>query len=256
MNKIALYLLASTLLLGCGGDHSEFNSNPTPTPTPSVKLIPGFYAGSNNEGELLDALVDDDSNLWLTYIEIDDSNKDENPIGFIKSNNSVLISNSKFNVPAKNYSFDSRPSRDINVSGDYKLGVIDGKLIELPSNSIAYNLNFNQASFKKHNFNQIDNKTFAGPLYVTSGTNIISATIKFTTNGNFNGVDSKGCNMIGKFTPAASGRYYISTITFGQINCAAAGETLTGNSILDDNDNNLLLRATNGSGDIGMSFGS
>ena len=252
MNKLALYLLAATALLGCGSDDS--NPTPTPTPTPTVKLTSGFYTGTDSESEVLDGLVDDEGKLWVTYIEVDSMSGDEEAIGFVKSNNPVLLSNSKFKIPAKNYSFDNRPSRDIEVTGDYQAGTINGKLIELPSNQISYELKLDTLSFKKHTFNHINNKTFTGPLYVTGGINN-TAKITFTTNGNFTGSDSKGCNMTGKFTPAASERYYVSTVTFSQISCAAAGETLTGNAILDDDDKNLLLRAANGSGSIGMSFG-
>lgn len=257
MKKLALYLLASTALLGCGSDNSDssFNPTPTPTPTPSVKLAPGFYSGVTQENEVLDGLVDDESRLWFTYAEVD-SNNDENVIGFINSNNSVLLNNSKFTVSGRNYSYDNRSSRIITINGNYKSEAINGTFFEQPSNPITYNLKFDTSLAKKHTLNLINNKTFNGPLYVTSGTGEAVATITFTTNGNFTGADSKGCNITGKFTPAVSGRYYVSTVTFGQINCTAAGETHTGVSILDNSDDNLLILATNGSGGRGMYFGS
>ncbi|SLJ85301.1 hypothetical protein [Psychrobacter sp. DAB_AL43B] len=262
MKKIALYLLAGTVLLGCGGDDSDSNSttnpNPNPDPTQTVTLMPGFYEGTDDEDELLYGLVDDDRKLWITYIEILQPSGDENLAGFMKTNESVLLNNDKFTALGKNYSYDgsnSRSSSDITITGNYKASAISGTFFEQPSNPISYNLKFDTSAFKKHTFTQIDNKTFTGPLNVTSSTGTTAATLIFTNNGSFTGSDSQGCTITGKFTPAASGRYYISTVVFGQINCAAAGETLTGVSILDDSDDNLALSATNNTG-RGMFFGS
>lgn len=254
MKKLALYLLVGAALLGCGDDDSNFDSNPTPTPTPnpSVKLMPGFYKGKSEEGEFLEGLVDDDSKLWFTYAEFEP----DNVIGFIKSDDSVLLNNGKFKAPGKSYSYENRNSSNIIITGDYKSKAIDGTFSNLPSNPIAYNLKLSTSLFKKHTLDVINNKTFTGPLYVTSGTGPAPATLKFTTNGDFKGSDNKGCNITGKFTPAASGRYYVSTVTFSQTNCSAAGETHTGVSILDDNEDNLLILATNGKGGRGMYFGS
>ncbi|ALF60341.1 hypothetical protein [Psychrobacter urativorans] len=257
MKKLALYLLVGAALVGCGGDDSSSNSNSSPDPNPdpnlSVKLMPGFYEGRTNEKEFLEGLVDDNSRLWFTYAE----DKPDNVIGFLSSNGPIILNNNKFQVSAKGYPYDNnRASRDNTITGDYKLGVINGTFYELPSKPITYNLKLKTASFKKHTLDKIDNKTITAPLYVTSGTGAAEATIKFTTNGNFTGKDIKGCDISGKFTQVASQRYFESSITFGQINCSAAGETLTGVASLDDVDTNLLILGTNGSSGRGMYFGS
>lgn len=258
MKKLALYIVVGAALLGCGDDDSDSNSssnpNPDPNPNTSVKLVPGFYTGTTSEGELVEGLIDDDSILDFAYIEVDPVNGDEEGIGFVKSNGPVSLTNGKFTVSAKNYSYDTRPSRDITIIGEYKSSTIKGTLIELPSNPISYDVSLVTSAYKKHTYNQINSKTFNGPLYVTGNTGLSSATIKFTTNGNFTGSNSKGCNFSGKFTPAVSERYYAATVTFAQINCTAAGETLIGTSILDDDVNNLIFSATKGN--RGMTFGS
>lgn len=260
MKKLALYIVVGAALLGCGGDDSDSNSssnpnpNPDPDPNTSVKLMPGFYTGTTDEGEVLEGLVDDDSRMWFTYAEIADA--EEEVIGFLTTNGPVLLNNSNFSVAARNYPYDNRGSQETTINGTYKSNVITGTILEVASNSIKYTLNFNTASFKKHTLNLIDSKTFTGPLYVTSGTGAAEATIKFTTDGNFTGEDSKGCKISGKFTPAVSERYYTTSVTFNQIKCVAAGETLTGVSILDDGNTDLLILGTNGSGGRGMYFGS
>lgn len=199
-------------------------------------------------------LVDDNSRLWVTYTEIEDDN--EFPLVFVKSNDPILLKNNKFTAQAKNYSYDNRGFRDNTITGNDKSGVIKGTLFEKSSSTIMYDLKLNTSSFKEHTLNVINNKTITGLLYVTNGTSATEATIAFNTKGDFTGKDNKGCTISGKFTPAASERYYKSTITFSLINFNASGETLTGVSILDDdNINNLLLRATNDSG-RGMYFGS
>lgn len=257
MKKLALYLVVGVALLGCGGDddpNSSSNPDPNPDPNTSVKLMPGFYTGTTNEGEVLDGLVDDDSRMWFTYAEV--AGGEEEVIGFLTTNSPVLLNNSNFSVPARNYPYDNRGSQETTTNGTYKLNVITGTILEMASKSIEYTLNFNTASFKKHTLNLIDSKTFTGPLYVTSGIGAAEATIVFTTNGNFTGEDSKGCKISGKFTPAVSERYYTTSVTFGQIQCIAAGETLTGVSILDDGNTDLLILGTNSSGDRGMYFGN
>lgn len=262
MRKIAFYLIVGAALLGCGSDDSSSNSNqnnnpdpnPNPNPSPSVKLMPGYYTGTTSEGELIEGLVDDDSVLDFAYIEVDPVNGDEEGIGFIKSNGPVLLTNGKFTVAAKNYSYDTRPSRDIKITGEYNSAAIKGTIIELPSNPISYELKLITSETKRHTYNEIDNKSIIGPLYVTGNTGLSLATVKFTTEGQFTGNDNKGCNFSGKFTPAASERYYLVSVTFAQINCIAAGETLIGTSLLDDDDNNLIFSATKDS--RGMTFGS
>ena len=265
MKKLALYIVVGVALLGCGGDDDPNSSsnpdsnpnpdtNPNPNPDPSIKLMPGFYTGTTSEGELVEGLVDDESILDFVYIEVDPVNGNEEGIGFIKSDGPVLLTNSKFTVSAKNYSYDTRPSRDVKITGEYKSPAIKGTIIELPSNPISYDLKLVTSATKKHTYSQINNKTITGPLYVTGNTGLTSATVEFTTNGNFTGNDSKGCNFSGKFTPAVSERYYVASVTFAQINCTAAGETLTGTSVLDDDVNNLIFSATKGN--RGMTFGS
>ena len=217
--------------------------------------MPGFYTGTTDEGEYLEGLVDDDSRIWFTYAEV--VGGEEEVIGFLTTNSPVLLNNSNFSVSARNYPYDNRSSQKTTINGTYKLSNrIEGSFTNLPSNPIAYTLNLNKSSFKKHTFNLINNKTFKGPLYVTSGTGAVAATIKFTINGNFTGEDSRGCKISGKFTPAVSERYYTTSVTFGQIQCIAAGETLTGVSILDDGNTDLLILGTNSSGDRGMYFGN
>lgn len=254
MKKIALYLLAGTFLLGCGGDDSNPAPTPTPTPpTPSVKLMPGFYEGKSGEGEFLEGLVDDNSRLWFTYAE----GNEDNYIGFISSNDSILLNNSKFAVSGKAYPYDNRSSKNTTISGTYTpSNTIEGSFADLPSRPITYNLKLKMEPFKKHTLDKVNNKIITAPLYVTSGTGAAEATIKFSMDGNFTGEDIKGCKISGKLTQVASQRYFISSVTFGQINCAAAGEKHIGVSIFDDVDSNLLIIANNGSLGRGMYFGS
>ncbi|MDN5566799.1 MAG: hypothetical protein L0G25_08315 [Psychrobacter sp.] len=254
MKKLALYIVVGVALLGCGDDDSNSSSNPNPDPNTSVKLMSGFYTGTTDEGEVLDGLVDDDSKMWFTYAEI--AGGEEQVIGFVTTNSPVLLNNSNFSAAAKNYPYDNRGSQETTINGTYKSNVITGTILEVASNSIEYTLNFNTASLKTHTLNLIDGKTFTGPLYVTSGTGAAEATIAFTTNGNFTGEDSEGCKISGKFTPAVSERYYTTSVTFDQTKCIAAGETLTGVSILDDGNADLLILGSNGSEGRGMYFGS
>lgn len=255
MKRLALYLLVGAALLGCGDE--EPNVEQKPTSNPSVKLKPSYVEGFTEEGEFLEGLVDDDSRLWFTYAkgEGEGPGQNEKVLGFIKSNNAVLLNNDNFTALGKNYSYDGRSSRNITVTGNYKAAeVISGTFFEQPSNPIKYNLKLNTLLNKRQTLNLIDNRIFTGPLYVTSGTGAVATTITFTTNGNFTSIDSKGCTSTGKLTPVASERYFTSTVTFSQINCDAAGETHAGVSRLDDN--NLLLLATNGAAGRGMYFGS
>ena len=253
MKKLALYLLVGAALVGCGGDDSNSDFSDNDNDNLNINLPAGFYTGKTDEDEFLEGLVDDNSRLWFTYAE----GNEDNYIGFISSNDSILLTNNKFTVSGKAYPYDNRSSKDATISGTYTpSNTIEGSFTDLPSRPITYNLKLKMEPFKKHTLDKINNKIITAPLYVTSGTGAAEATIKFSMDGNFTGEDIKGCKISGKLTQVASQRYFISSVTFGQINCAAAGETLTGVMIFDDVENNILIVGTNGSGGRGMYLGS
>ena len=222
MKKIALYLLAGTFLLGCGGDDdSDFDSNENL----NFNLPLGFYTGTTDEGEYLEGLVDDDSKMWFIYSE-PGSSEDENFLGVIKSDNTVVLNNSRFVALGKGYSFDSRAGyRNITINGNYKTSkAITGTLVESGSRTIEYNIGYEETvSAKKHTLNIVDNKVYKAGSYVSGINGSSATTINFTTAGNFTGSDSRGCTISGKLTPSASERYFVSKITFSGTSCALSG---------------------------------
>ena len=245
MKKLALYLLVGATLVGCGGDdNSDFSSNPSPNPNPSIKLLPGIYSGVTNEGEYLEGLVDDDNRMWFTYFA-----EQEGFIGFVKSNEPVVLNNSKFKTSGKNYPFDSRSSRSITINGNVQTSkAIVGTIDESGSDKINYNIGYDEASSnRKQTFDMINNRMFNIDSYGTGRNGSIGTTITFTTDGKFTGSDNSSCISTGKFTPAASGRYFVSTMTFSGSACSGAGydvgQTYTGVAVINK-DNELKLLST------------
>lgn len=241
MKKIALYLLAGTFLLGCGGDDSNSSSGSGL----NVELLPGVYTGVTSEGEYLEGLVDDNKRIWFVYSENEDF------LGFINSNDPVVPNNGNFMALGKNYSFDSRNPRSITIDGDYRiLKTLKGKISEpssdssLDASTISYNLGYDEnLSAIKLTLDRVDNKIYNGISHVTGDINSSPTTIKFTTDGNFTIDDSGECIVDGKFTPSASGRYFISTVKFSGTLCTEAGENYTGVAILEDGDELLFVGA-------------
>lgn len=283
MKKIALYLFIGVGLLGCGSDDSrpgvlpglpsggtvqptppnQGGSNPNQPPTDSntpplgpgnntdqsnSKLEPGIYTGKVSDGDTVEGLVDDNKRLWFIYSERDDV------LGFINSNNNVKTKDSTFSESGKNYSYEARNSFDITIKGDIQTSkVITGSITGLPSNSATYDLKYDEMlSAKKQTLNQIDNRTFGGDSYVTGDSDAGTTTIRFSTNGTFNG-NGEGCSMTGKLTPSASGRYFNTSVKFTNSACFANGETHTGVALLD-NGNELVFLGTNANKSSGVYF--
>ena len=238
MKRLALYLLVGAALVGCGGDDSSSN------PDPDIKLLPGIYTGTTDEREYLEGLVDDDSKMWFTYLS-----SEEGYLGFVNSNDPVVINNSKFNVSAKNYSFDNRASRNMTINGDVQTSkAITGTFIESGSDTIDYNIGYDETlSDTKQTLSMFDGQIINTDLYRTGTGSPIDTTITFTTDGNFTGFDNSSCILTGKFTPAASERYFVSTMTLSGSACSDAGydvsQTYTG-VVLINEDNELKLLST------------
>ena len=240
MKKLALYLLVSAALVGCGGDDSSSNSSPNP----SIKLLPGIYSGVTNEGESLEGLVDDDNKMWFTYFAVE-----EGFIGFVKSNDSVVLNDSKFKTSGKNYPFDNRASRSITINGDVQTSKdIIGTFDESGSDKISYKVGYDESlSNKKHTANMLDGQIINVDLHRTGASESIDTTIKFATDGKFTGFDDSSCMLTGKFTPATSGRYFVSTMTFSGTACSSAGydvgQTYAGVALIN-RQNELKLLST------------
>lgn len=250
MKKIALYLLAGTFLLGCGGDDSDsdFESNDNL----NSKLPSGFYTGTTDEGEYLEGLVDDDSKMWFIYSEPKNSTPENSEtdkfLGVIKSDNTVVLNSSRFVALGKGYSFDNRAGyRNIVINGNYKTSkAITGTLVESGSRTIEYNIGYEETvSAKKHTLNIVDNKVYKAGSYVSGINGSSATTINFTTAGNFTGSDSRGCTISGKLIPSASERYFVSKITFSGTSCSLSGykvgEVYTGISVVDGKNNDAIL---------------
>ena len=253
MKKLALYLLVGAALVGCGGDDdSDFSSNPSPNP--NIKLLPGIYSGVTNEGEYLEGLVDDDNRMWFTYFA-----DEEGYLGFVRSNDSIVLNNSKFNVSGKNYSFDNRVSRSITINGDVKTSkAIVGTFDESSSDKIGYNLGYDEpSSNKKQTLDMVNNRMFNVDSYKTGRNGLIDTAIKFTTDGKFTGSDTSSCISTGKLTPAASGRYFVSTMTFSGSACSGAGydtgKPYTGVVVINTN-NELKLLSIDETKNKGIAF--
>lgn len=258
MNKIALYLFAFTALTGCGGDDSNSTTNPNPNPNPNpdptltVKLTPGIYTGTTDEGEYLEGLVDDDNRLWFIYSENEDF------LGFMRSNDSVAFNNSKFTALVKNYSFDreiGKNSRDATVIGNSQPSkAFTGTFSEQNEKTINYNVGYDEAlSARKQTLAMINGETYNGDSYITDVLGSGMSTITFDSNGNFTGNDDEGCTMTGKFTPSISGRYFVSSVTFGASPCYDAGQTHTGVALVDE-DNELIYLGTDSTKKKGSVF--
>ena len=251
MKRLAMYLLVGAALVGCGGDDdSDFSSNPNP----DSKLLPGIYTGTTEEGEYLEGLVDDDSRMWFTYFA-----DEEGYLGFIKTNDSVILNNSKFKISGKNYSFDNRASRSITINGDVQASkAIIGSFDESGSDKIKYNIGYDEAlSNRKQTLDMINNRMFNVDSYRTGRNGSIGTTISFTTDGKFTGLDNSSCISTGKLTPAASGRYFVSSMTFSGSACSDVGydvgKLYTGVVVINTN-NELKLLSTDETKNKGIAF--
>lgn len=270
MKKVALYILIGASLVGCGSDDSrpgvmpglppggtvqpsppqdQGDSNPNEPPTDSNEppanpndtpneLLSGVYKGKTGAGEILEGLIDDNKRLWFIY---SNSNR---VLGFTNSNNKIKASNGEFSAKGKDYSYPYRNTFDVTIEGDYKTSkVIQGNMFELPSNPVAYSVTYDEyLSAKKQSLDMIKNKTFFGDSYITGDSEVGDTTINVSTDGDFTG-NGEGCSMTGKFTVSESQRYFVSTVTFGKVNCFAPGETHTGVALLDT-DNELVFLGT------------
>lgn len=256
MKKLALYLLVGAALVGCGGDDSNSDFSDNDNDNLNVNLPAGFYTGTTvygQEQESFEGLVDDDSRMWFTY-----SSDEEGLIGFVKSNDSVVLNNSKFNASGRNYSFDKKPPRNLTINGDYKISkTIEGKLIEQES-TVTYNVGYDEVlSNRKQTLAMINNQIYTGNSYVSGISGSSATTVTFTTDGNFTGSDSEGCTIAGKLTPSVSERYFVSTVTFSGTSCDdvgyKVGEVHTGISVITDEDE-LIFLGTDNTKSIGVAF--
>lgn len=249
MKKLALYLLVGAALVGCGGDDSssDFNDNL------NVNLPAWFYDGTTNEGEYLEGLVDDDSKMWFIYSEEDEI------LGFVKSDDTVKLNNSKFKASGRNYSFNKKLPRNLTINGNYKKSkAIEGELIEENSSKITYNVGYDEVlSNRKQTLAMINNQIYTGNSYVSGISGSSTTTVTFTTDGNFTGSDSEGCTIAGKLTPSVSERYFVSTVTFSGTSCYdvgyKVGEVHTGISVITDEDE-LIFLGTDNMKSIGVAF--
>lgn len=253
-----MYIVVGAALLGCGGDDSD--SDIESNDNLNVKLPSGFYTGTTDEGEYLEGLIDDDSKMWFIYSEPKSSEPD-NFLGVIKSDNNVVLNNSRFVASGKNYSFDNRTYRNITINGNYETSkAIRGTLVESGSRTINYNLGYEETvSAKKHTLDIVDNKIYKAGLYVSGINGSSATTINFTTAGNFTGSNSRGCNMTGKLIPSASQRYFVSTITFSGTSCSVSGykvgEIYKGISVVDgEDDKEVLFINTDTTGNTSVVF--
>lgn len=242
MKKLALYLVVGAALLGCGGD-DDSDSNSGSSPGFNGQFLSGIYTGTTDEGEYLEGLVDDDNKLWFVYSENEDF------LGFVNSDEPAVLNNGEFTALGKNYSYDARNPRNIKINGNYRTSKsLKGTIVESSSgsssdsNTIAYNLGYDEnLSAIKLTLDRVNNKIYSGISHVTGDTDSSYTTIKFTTDGNFTVDDSGSCVIAGKFTPAVSGRYFVTSVAFSGTMCAEAGENYTGVAVLEDGDELLLL---------------
>ncbi len=245
MKKLALYLVVGVALLGCGDNDSDSDSDSNL----DFNLLSGFYEGTTNEGEYLEGLVDDDNKLWFIYSEDDDF------LGFIRSDESIVLNNGEFVSLGKNYSFDSRDPRDITINGNYKTSkTLKGTVSELSAETITYNAGYDEVlSARKQTLDMINNQTYNGVSHMTGDMSSSTTTVKFTTDGNFTIDDSESCVIAGKFTPSVSGRYFVSTVTFSGTSCTEAGDSYTGIALLDS-DNELIFLGTDAMKNKSLAF--
>jgi hypothetical protein len=258
VKKIALYVLVSASLLGCGSDDSKTivdgesgsNQSPDVTPNPSSNMLSGIYTGTTGIGQTVEGLIDDDNRFWFIYLDNDEVS------GFISSDGKVKANNNKFSEKGKDYSYRYKNVYEVTIAGEYqKQQNLKGTITERSSEIETYNLNYDQTlSDKKQTLDMINNRTFLGSSYM-SGDNQAGATrLKFGSNGTFTG-NGEGCEMQGTFKPSDSGRYFVSTVTFGYTTCTAPGETHTGVALLDE-DNELIFLGTDNNRNKGVFFSS
>ena len=276
MKKVALYIVISISLLGCGSDEARPGVKPglpsapptnnpstpptkptNPNETPSElnkELLSGYYQGLTGQGELANGLVDDNKRLWVIYSD-ENLYPDGDVLGFVNSNNRVVENNGEFEAKGKNYSYDARSALETTITGDYRTPkVIKGAVFGLPVNSTTYELLYDdKRSAKKQTLTSLNNRTFKGVSYITGDISAGTTTVKFTQSGNFSGF-GEGCRLTGKMTLAASGKYFESVVTFGDYPCFAANQTLTGVALLDNNE--LVVVGTNSSKNQGLFFSS
>ena len=234
MKKLALYLLFGAALVGCGGDDSNSDFSDNDNDNLNINLPAGFYTGTTNEGQYLEGVVDDDSKMWVIY------SKNESFYGFIKSDDTVVLNNSKFNVSGKDYFFDSDSAYDnITINGSYKVSkAIMGKVIESNSDTTNFNIGYEETtSARKHTLNLINNRTYNLSSYVSGIDGSSATTVTFTTDGNFTGFVSEGCTISGNLTPSASEKNFVTKMTFSGTPCYDAGykvgENYTGVAVVD-----------------------
>lgn len=268
MKRLALCVLVSTGLLGCGGGDDKPGVKPAlpsgstpPTSNPSnpsnkpstpestkYKLLTGVYSGTANDGNIINGLIDDNLQLWFLYTD-----RFDNDLGFVGSDDKAKGDTGTFEVSGKNYSAETQSVTGITITGDYKTPkVVTGSIYDRPSNATTYRLSYdNTLSNKTQTLARVDGKVFKGESYATSDNEGGIAFISFSTDGKFTG-NSEDCALSGKFTVSESKRYFITSVTFGnQSNCSVAGRTISGVGVIDD-ENDLIILGKNE--EVGLYF--
>lgn len=292
MKKLALYVLASATLLGCGSDDSrpgvmpglppggtvqpntpnqgqgdsDSNLPPTDSNTPPLgpgnntdnevnsRVIPGIYSGMST--------VVGSGSYFLNGLVDDDENlwfihtksKKGDILGFTKSSTNISGSNGSFSVKGVEYSYEDQIAIPITIEGNYSAeNMITGKTYDKPSNASNYNVSYDESlSNQKQSLSMVDNKTFFGDTYITGDDGKARGTVNFGSNGNFTG-KVETCAMSGKLIPAGSSRYFNANVKFASTGCFVNGETQTGVALVGEN-GELILLGTNDTKSRGVFF--
>ena len=233
---IALLVLGSLIITGCGGQYSSAE---------------GLWTGTSNTGRTVNALILSDGSYWVMYSTVNSATANSSAA----TNNAAVMGGAMQGILTETSgtvvgTFTSADGVDFNQEGQgisafTMTGSYSTK--NTLSGQVSYTANSQQVTFQATYNKDYDTKpslaTIAATYTGTAGSvaaGSSSGTLTISASGAITGSDNSGCQFTGAVTPHASGNVYNMTITFGGGSCASGTSTDTGIAYYNAAQKNLI----------------
>lgn len=235
-------MLASTVLLACGGGGGDGGTPISPT---TGALAEGVYGGTlsgNTTSTAFELLVLEKGEFWSMYGTQTDSTF--GVAGFIQgSGTSVNGSFSSFN--SKDFGFAPAVTVTTSATYDATAKTITGT-IAAGTSSVAFSGGPIAGSL--YNYNTAASLTSIAGVWSTTTIKGEVVTLTVATDGQYTAAGTSGCQFSGTVAPRKSGKNVFDvTITFGAAPCDLPGQSGTGVALvypITGDKTQLLVAAT------------